>query len=203
MKQSLKDTGYRQSDRRKLCVEAKIIVALMKEQPQSVEKLCRNAKVNKSSFYRVRRLLTNEGILKEIDTKYVLWNFVELQSLWDRLQQKLLVAGGPLIDLKIEKLELSDERDPITGWYKAIYDKLLPVQGIIILKGAKELEAASSLHVPKEYLGFLLTQGNVEEGDRFSWRGKRYVIQEVEEVIDGYEVGYRIAKLVVRYHHQP
>jgi transposase-like protein len=202
MKQSLKDTGYRMSDRRELCVEAKIIVALIKEQPQSVERLCRNAKVNRSSFYRVRRLLINEGILEEIDNKYALWNFVELQSLWDRLRQKLLVAGGSLIDLKIEKLELGDERDPITGWYETIYDKLLPVQGIIILKGAKELETAASLHVPKEYLGFLLTQGNVEEGDRFSWRSKRYVIQEVEEVIDGYDVGYRIAKLVVSY-HQP
>jgi len=124
-------------------------------------------------------------------------------SLWDRLQQRLLAVGAPLIDLKIEKLELGDERDPITGWYETIYDKLLPVQGIIILKGAKELEAAASLHVPKEYLGFLLTQGNIEDGDRFLWRGKRYVIQEVEEVINGYEVGYRIAKLVHRYNQPP
>jgi hypothetical protein len=123
-------------------------------------------------------------------------------SLWDMLLLRLQGAGAPPIDLKIEKLELSDKRDPITGWYEVRYDKLLPVQGVIILKGAKELEAAASLHVPKDCLGVLLTQGKVEDGDRFLWRDKQYVIQEVEEVIDGYELGYRIAKLVARY-HQP
>jgi hypothetical protein len=104
-----------------------------------------------------------------------------------------------LIDLSIEKLELGDKPDPITGWHEKIYDKILPVQGVIILKGAKELEAAASMRVPNEYLGFLLTQGAVEECDRFRWRGEMYVIQEVEDVIDGYDFGYRIAKLVWKY----
>jgi len=193
---------FKSSDIKKLSTDARILIALIKRQPQKRLDLCKSARIHPTTFSRLKRLLTNEGIIKESASGYSLWNYNELPSLWDCLRQKLLVAGGPLIDLKIEKLELGDERDPITGWYETIYDKLLPVQGIIILKGARQLETAASLHVPKECLGFLLTQGNVEEGDRFSWRGKRYVIQEVEEVIDGYEVGYRIAKLVVRY-HQP
>lgn len=190
---------FKSSDIKKLSADARILIALIKQQPQKRLNLCKSAGIHPTTFSRLKRVLTNEGIIKESANGYSLWSYNELLSLWDRLRQKLFVAGGPLIDLKIEKLELSDKRDPITGWYEVIYDKLLPVQGVMILKGAKELEMAASLHVSNEYLGFLLTQGAVEEGDRFLWHGKRYVIQEVEEVIDGYEVSYRIAKLVVRY----
>lgn len=190
---------FKSSDAKKLSADAKIIIALMKRQPQKRLDLCKSAGIHPTTFSRVRRLLLNKGIIKETVNGYCLWNYIKPSSLWNRLQMKLQSVGGLLIDLKIEKLELGDKRDPITGWYETKYDKLLPVQGVIILKGAKELEAVASLHVPKEHLGFLLTQGNVEEGDRFSWQDKRYVIQEVEEVIDGYKLGYRIAKLVDRY----
>lgn len=193
---------YKSSDIKKLSADAKILIALTKQQPQKRLDLIKSAGIHPTTFSRIKRLLLNGGIIKETAHGYCLWNYIEPTSLWNRLRIKLQGAGGPLIDLKIEKLELGDKRDPITGWYETIFDKLLPVQGIIILKGAKELEAAASLHVPNEFLGFLLTQGSIVEGDRFLWHGKRYVIQEVEEVIDGCELGYRIAKLVVRF-HQP
>lgn len=191
---------FKSSDIKKLSADAKILIALTKQQPQKRLDLIKSAGIHPTTFSRIKRLLLNGGIIKETANGYSLFNYIEPTSLWNRLRLRLLAAGGPLIDLKIEKLELGDKRDPITGWYETKFDKLLPIQGVMILKGAKELEAAASLHVPKEHLGFLLTQGNVEEGDRFSWHGQRYVIQEVEKVIDGYELGYRVAKLVDRFH---
>jgi hypothetical protein len=69
----------------------------------------------------------------------------------------------------------------------------------MILRGAEELEAAAEISVPSDYLGLLLTDGAVRAGDRFQWRGNFYVLQEVETILEGYEVSYRIAKLVERY----
>ena len=189
---------YKASHTRTLNAQAKIMNALFKKQPQGLDDLCQNAGISKGTFYRNRLVLINEGIIKQTERSYSLSNYTEKESLWNRLKQKLLDAGAPLIDLKIEKFELG-EQDPVTNAH-AIYVKVLPVQGIMILRGAKELEAAASLQVPHEYLGFLLTQGAVYERGRFSWRGNQYEIQEVEEVIDGYEFGYNIAKLVYQYH---
>ena len=188
--------GFKSSDIKKLGADAKILVALMKLQPQKRVELCRNAGIHTSTFSRYKRLL--EGIIKETPDGFCLWNYTKPTSMWELLQIKLNDAGGPLIELNIEILELG-ERDKITGWYKKLYDKILPIKGVMILKGAKELEVAGSVQVPPTYLGLLLTDGAIEAGDRFSWRNNLYVIQEVEKIIDGYEVGYRVAKLVVRY----
>jgi hypothetical protein len=188
---------FKSSDIKKLGADAKIIVALMKKQPQRRIDLCKSAGIHPTTFSRYKRLM--KDIIRETPMGFCLWNYVEPTSLWNRLQLKIMAVGVSLVDMRIEKFELGNKPDPITGWYEEIYEKVLPIKGIVILKGAKELEAATSIYVPKEYLGFLLTQGAVEECDRFMWRGKMYVIQEVEEVIDGYDFSYRIAKLVWQY----
>jgi hypothetical protein len=171
--------------------------------PEAKRQLIRDAILKKHNSISIRTL--NRHLKKEFDkaqsfTK-ISPNVTKRISLWNRLLLKLEEAGVSLFDIEIQKLELG-EPDPITGWFEKIYDKILPVKGVIILKGAKELEIATSIFVSKEYLGFLLTQGAVEECDRFRWRGNIYVIQEVEEVIDGYDLGYRIAKLVWQYNNK-
>jgi hypothetical protein len=187
---------FKSSDVKKLSVDARIIIALLKQQPQKRVDLCKNAGIHPSSFSRCKRLL--EGVIKETQDGFCLWNFTKPMTLWERLQSRLREAGGLLIDLEIEELKLG-ERDPRTGWCKKLYEKTHPVKGIIVLSGAEELEAAAKISVPSEYLGLLLTDGAVRAGDRFQWRGNLYVLQEVETILEGYEVSHRIAKLVERY----
>lgn len=164
----------------------------MNRQPQTRLELIKSANIHPSTFSRLKRLLLNEKIIKETKNGFCLWNY-EPESLWSRLVTKLQGAGGYLIDLTIQKVEIG-KPDPITGWFEKTYNTEIPIQGIIILRGAKELEAAASLKVPDEFAGLLLTQGDVDLCDRLLWRGNLYEIQEIEEVFDGYEPSYKIAK---------
>jgi hypothetical protein len=189
-------TAFKSSDIRKLGADAKIIIALIKHQPQKRLDLCKNAKIDPSTFSRHKRILS--GIIKETPDGFCLWNFNNPVSLWERTQEKLRKAGAPLIDIQLNKLRLGDQ-DPITGWYEKIFDVIINIKGILILCGAKEVQVATSIHVPDCFLGFLFTQGDVSEADRFFWRNEQYDIQEIENVIDGVDLSYRIAKLVCSY----
>src|SRR3990170_1979680 len=122
------ERGWKLSDQKTLSADARIIAALKEKPPQEVETICESAKINKSTFYRHYHLLESSGLIKKVNGKYALWNYAESLSLWDRKQQELQKAGGYLINLVVEKLELG-ERDPKTGWCKKIYDKKISVQG--------------------------------------------------------------------------
>jgi hypothetical protein len=198
MKKSLEGTYHKMSDKRKLCVEAKIIFALMKDQPQSVEKLCRNAKVDRSSFYRVRRLLINEGILKEIDTKYALWNFVELQSLWDRLQTDIKRVKGDSTEMNMHKASYVG-RDKKTGWRMFRYDANGKTEGFMILKNAVRLVSAIrpyGIYFGGEYDGVFLTKNLLEWKDRLILDERLFEVGDVEELLDGSgSIGFYVGKL--------
>jgi hypothetical protein len=186
---------YKQSDKKGLGADAKIIIALRKEQPLRRVELCKKAGVSVSNFSRCRRLLLNEKVIKETSNGYCLSDFVERVTLWDKVQQDCLNANGHPVVLTLYLLELG-ERHPITGWYKPIYDKEFAIKGIMILKGAIELQKAASLTIPKEYSAFLLTQALVHMSDRLLWRATYYEIKDFDEVFDGTDLSYRIVKLV-------
>jgi hypothetical protein len=195
-KKSRKDAnnrGWKISDQKELSGDAKIIAFLKGKKPQDVTEICKKAAVNKSTFYRYRHLLLDKGLMKEVDGKYVLGDYEESSTLWNRLRQDLERAGGYLINLQVEKLELG-ERDQKTGWCKKIYDKKLSVQGVIVLKGAIELLAITGLHLG-EYIAALLTPDNVEEDDRFKWQDKGYEVARVVRIFEGYNPSFRIAYL--------
>ena len=116
--------------------------------------------------------MLNKKVIKETTNGYSLYNFIEQNDLWDRIRQSCLNAGGPLINFKVQKLELGN-RDPITGWCEKKYDKVVSIQGIIIRKGAKELKAAASVFISDDYSAFLLTQGSVDEADLLMWQEKK------------------------------
>jgi hypothetical protein len=198
MKKSLKDTYHKMSDKRKLCVEAKIIFALTKDQPQSVEQLCRNAKVDRSSFYRVRRLLINEGILKEIGTKYALSNFVELQSLWDRLQTDIKGVKGNLVKMNLHKASYVG-RDKKTGWRMFRYDVIGKIEGFMILKNAVRLVSAVrpyGVYFSDEYDGVFLTKILLEWKDRLILDEGLFEVRDVEALLDGSDsIGFYVGKL--------
>ena len=186
--------SYKQSDKRVLSAEAKVIVALIKKQPQKRDDLCRSATIDTSTFYRIRRLLMNKGIIEETEKGYALWFYSETRSLWDRLKYKLEEMGGNLVDLKVDKFELSDTRDPITGWRKKRYTKS-SIKGIMILRGALELVAAAGIYIAREYDAVLLTADPIEDMDRLWWKSKLYEVKNVEERYDGYNFSFNIAYL--------
>jgi DNA-binding IclR family transcriptional regulator len=84
---------YKQSDKIRLCPGLRIIKSLSNKQPQKIEDIIKNAKINTSSFYRERRVLMNEGLVKEVSAGYALWYYDE-GSLWNDLLQVFRVAGG-------------------------------------------------------------------------------------------------------------
>ena len=125
---------------------------------------------------------------------------MNLPSKWETLKERTEKFGGHLLDLEIRKLELG-EQDPITGWYKENYDQNFPIQGIIVLKGAKDLAAAIPIVIPEKYNACLFTPSisnqEIIEDDQVYWpnKVKRYKIKKVKTIIDGYESSYIIAML--------
>jgi len=189
--------GWKVSDQKELSADTRIINALRGKAPQGMTSICEKANINKSTFYRYRHLLVGNGLMKEIDGKYALWDYEESPSLWSRKQQELQKAGGYLIKLKVEKLRLGS-RDPKTGWCEKIFDTTILVQGVMILKGAIELEALARINFSGENVAALLTQDDVEEDDRLKWQDIGYVVTKVVKIIEGYNPSYRIAYLKYR-----
>jgi len=187
---------YKQSDSKKLSADAKIIVALMKDQPLKRFALCKKACVSEATFSRNKRLLINNKVIKKTSKGYCLFNYVEKPNLWDIVQQKCLDAGAPLVDLPVKKLVLG-EQDPITGWYKMLYHDD-SIKGIFIHRGANELKSAASVSIPDDYVAFLLSKVTLREGDRLSWKQRLFEVKALEEVYDGNDFAYWLIKLVQR-----
>jgi len=74
------------SDQKRLHSDAKVILALLKKQPQKLEELCKSANISRATFYRIRRLLISEGVLKETNKGYALWFY---SSVEDKVREAL------------------------------------------------------------------------------------------------------------------
>ena len=111
---------YKASDAKGLGADAKIIIALLKQQPLKRIELCEKANINESTFSRYKRLLLNNGILKESDQGFSLWYYKESSSLWDIMLNGLQEAGGHLLKLKLEKL-MSGKQGSVASEYEKIY----------------------------------------------------------------------------------
>ena len=195
--------NYKQSDIIKLGAGARILVALINGQPLKRIDLCEKAGVNPSLFGRYRRLLLKEDIIKLTPNGYALYNFICQPTFWDKVKEKCLNAGGPLIDLTLQKLVLGDQH-PITGHYETSYDDVI-IQGIMIHKGAIELKADASAIVPiyGDYSAFLFTPASILEGDRLLWRDEIYEVKDIEEILDGNKFSFTIAKLIFMFNKCP
>lgn len=60
--------------------DARVIVALLKKQPQTAEELRESASISRATFYRVSQALEDFKIMKKVGERYVLWNFCELKE---------------------------------------------------------------------------------------------------------------------------
>jgi len=81
------------SHRRKISSDARLIVALLKKQPQKMDELCKRAGVHLSTFYRVLPLLDGKGIIKETENGYVLWTFSELDWMVEKAFKEVRKEG--------------------------------------------------------------------------------------------------------------
>ena len=184
---------FKSSDCKKLGGDAKILVALINSQSLTRVNLCKEAKISESTFSRHKRALENLGIIKETESGYALWSFVERPSLWWRLLEDLKKVSGDLITLGFYRLSLVGEPDPITGWYKKKYDEFL-ILGIFIHKGAIELEAIAKITFTGIHNAVVLTQALVDEGDLI-WLGDFYEVKGVKPIYEGLKLSYRIVWL--------
>jgi len=67
------------SHRTRLSADAKLIIALLRKQPQKKDELCKSASIHPSTFYRIKPLL-EEGIIKETKEGFALWTYLELEK---------------------------------------------------------------------------------------------------------------------------
>jgi hypothetical protein len=68
------------SRKSQLSSDAKIIIALIKNQPLTKEKICVETKISDRTFYRIISLLERMKIIRRIDHKYALWDFSPLET---------------------------------------------------------------------------------------------------------------------------
>jgi len=87
------------SHKKKLPSETRIVLALMNKQPRTVDDICKSAGIDRSTFYRVRPLLLEEGVIKRHEEGYVLYTFSELDDLVDEALKKFKNEGYTTISL--------------------------------------------------------------------------------------------------------
>lgn len=77
--------------KRRLSSDARLIVALLKNQPQNRVSLCKSAGLSKSMFYYILPLLKESRIIRETKRGYVLWNYSGLDDIVENAFLKLMV----------------------------------------------------------------------------------------------------------------
>jgi hypothetical protein len=194
---------YKASDAKGLGADAKIIIALLKQQPLKRIDLCKKANINESTFSRYKRLLLNQGILKESPQGFSLWYYKESPSLWDTVYDELQKVGGRLTEVKLERL-LVERKDFVGRVPNEVYVNPVSVHGIIIFKGAAKLEQALFLGLPNGYKintyaspgnGYFVTPTSVKRGDRFIWSDKIIEVDFVKQFFDGENLSFTLAIL--------
>jgi hydroxymethylpyrimidine pyrophosphatase-like HAD family hydrolase len=76
-----------------LSSDAKIIITLIKKQPQTKEEICKETKISDRTFYRIISLLEEKKIVKCEDHTYALWYFNPLEKQIEDTFSKLLIQN--------------------------------------------------------------------------------------------------------------
>ena len=74
------------SSKKRLSSDLKIVLALLKRQPQPIDELCRNARIDKSTFYSDRPILLDKKVIKQVRGGWALWNY---EDMGDRVRKAL------------------------------------------------------------------------------------------------------------------
>jgi hypothetical protein len=164
------------SYRRKLSSDARLIVALLKKQPQEMDELCKRAGVHPSTFYRFRSLLEKKGILKKTEGGYALWTYDEKEKLiadvvdrWKRLGFRYptveeIADEAGIVPEEAKILVYKTKKE--TGWFmpnEGIIDSAREKLGEALVYAARMKEGKPS-NLAKIYSDDPET---VKEGERF------------------------------------
>ena len=182
-------------------MDAKIIIALKRKQPQTKSELIKSG-IGRSSFYRNIPILINLEIIKKTDKGYAFWEYIEQPNYWTKVKNKFAEAGGHEVDLTIKKASDAG-RDTVTGHYQFNHLTEETIKGIIVLRSSVELVTlAESFKIylrdkyeDREFAGVVLTQDSISFMDRFSWKNELYKIWDTEDRDDGYNFSFRIGYL--------
>ena len=192
----------KKSHRKKdISVDAKLIIALNRKQPQTRNELIASG-INRSSFYRILPLLINREIIKETTKGYAFADYIEQPNYWTTVKNKFAEVGGHEVKITIQKAS-DDGVDPITGWFKFKHDTEYSAKAIIVMKNAPELVKIAKefkIHFrdefeDKEFIGVILTQDSISYMDQFTWQNELYKIWNTEDIMDGYNFSFRIGYL--------
>lgn len=189
---------FKQSDIKNFSADAKIIVSLMRLQPQKRLELCKNSHIHPTTFSRHKRRLINEGIIKESANGYSLWNYKEWRSLWDSLLDDLEKAGGKLLEVRIQRAIYSG-RDSETGWRRFAYSGENRIRGVPVFKKAPRMVNAIrpfGIFVRDDNDGVFLTDDQIGWKDRLLSGSRLYEVEGVEERFDGNDKSFQVARLV-------
>jgi len=201
-KESSNIKDLKESHRKKLSLDAELIIALIRKQPQSKTELI-DSGISRSSVYRIIPYLEYRGIIKETSEGYSLWNYVGQAKRWDKVVNAFSDAGANLVEIIFQKAS-DDGVDPVTGWFKFKHDTEYVAKAIIVLRNAPDLIAIAKKFgirfrqegfQKREFAGVILTKDSISFMDQFTWQNELYKIWDTEDVMDGYNFSYRVGYL--------
>jgi hypothetical protein len=107
--------------------------------------------------------------------------FPSMSENWDSLLSDFSKVGANLMKVTVEKHASGN---------KAV------IQGIIVLRDAKETQDVLKKYVSGGCEAFLFTKAPLDKDDRFNWQGVgTFVVKEIEDIYDVSSFSYRIVKL--------
>jgi len=89
------------SHKETLSADAKLIIALLKKQPQTRKELCKSANIHISTFYRIISQLKGRGIIRETEDGFALWTYIELEKAIENALDKLEKSDSTITFNKI------------------------------------------------------------------------------------------------------
>lgn len=95
--------------KRRLSADAKIIIELLKKQPQTIKEICENAKISEKTFYSIKSLLEEAGLIKRADGGYALWFYEPLELRIEEALIKLTTPGKSSFSGYTTPEEIADE----------------------------------------------------------------------------------------------
>jgi hypothetical protein len=159
-----------------------VIIALLRKQPQTVDGLCTSAGIHPTTFYRLRPLLQDKGIIRETEGGYALWTYEDMEKAvaeavneWKRVAFRYPTIEEIASDVGIvpekAKLLVYKTRDK-TGWF-------MPNEGIIE-RAREKLGEVLVCSARIRDLGISQTKAD------FSWDDDEGILQEAEPFVEGH-----------------
>lgn len=98
-------------------------MALIKKQPQDMEKLIKEARISRATFYRKIPILKKAHILKEVKGGFALWTYDELESQIEEVILYFLKSQMSFMDAEDIAVEVGKPWEKIENQVYAVMKK--------------------------------------------------------------------------------